>query len=129
MTSNFSWKIASQKHIAFSQKEILGQQTYHRYGSNEGSTMVAIKKLECKAYVSLCKEVQIETDASAHGWGAHIDLNKHRATGTWDYYSCRHSSNFSELTAVWMALKSFAPIIKKRICPNIIRQHNNSVIF
>ena len=57
-------------------------------------------------------EVQIETDASAHGWGA--QLNTHRATGTWDYYTSRQSSDFRELTAVWMALKSFAPIIKNK---------------
>ena len=50
----------------------------------------AVKNWNGKLMCHFTPEVQIETDASAHGWGA--QLNTHRATGTWDYYTSRQSS-------------------------------------
>ena len=50
----------------------------------------AVKNWNGKLMCHFTPEVQIETDASAHGWGA--QLNTHHATGTWDYYTSRQSS-------------------------------------
>ena len=91
----------------------------YRYRNNEGFTVLAAcsKNWNGKLICHSARDVQIETDDSAYGWGAQPDT--HRATGAWDYYTSRQSSNFRELTAVWIALKSFAPIIKNKFLQKV----------
>ena len=60
----------------------------------------AVKNWNGNLMCHYAQEVQIETDTSAHGRGTQV--NTHHATGTCDYYTSRQSSNFRELTAVWI---------------------------
>ena len=53
--------------------------------------------------------LQIFTDASKEGWGAH--LNKHTARGTWSLPESKLHINYLELKAVLLALKEF-----QRLC-------------
>ena len=49
--------------------------------------------------------LQIFTDASKEGWGAH--LNEHTARGTWSLPESKLHINYLELKAVFLALKEF----------------------
>ena len=53
---------------------------------------------------------QIFTDASAMGWGAHLQNRK--ASGHWNYKLFKNTSNYRELMAVRLALLLFAPYIQ-----------------
>jgi len=55
-------------------------------------------------------DIQIQTDASHTGWGA--SLGTLRAAGYWDHTTSIQSSNYREMLAVLMALKTFAPNIQ-----------------
>ena len=68
--------------------------------------------------------LQIFTDASNVGWGAH--LGGSTARGVWsDPESCLHI-NFLELKAVFLALKSFEPLCKDQIV--LIATDNTTVV-
>ena len=128
--SNLLWKIASQKHLSLvSQEEILGRHSYYRYGSNEGSTMVArcSQKLEWKAYVSFYTRGTNRNNCKCARLGC-----------TTKYTSCYrnlrllHQSTVVKFQTVNSSVDGFKILCsdyKKQICPNFIRQHNNSVIF
>ena len=59
-------------------------------------------------------EEQIFTDASAIGWGAHLQNRK--ASGHWNYQLFKKNSNYRELMTVRLALLSFARYIQgKRV--------------
>ena len=49
--------------------------------------------------------LQIFTDASKEGWGAHLD--EHTARGTWSLSESKLHINYLELKAVFLALKEF----------------------
>ena len=49
--------------------------------------------------------LQIFTDASKEGWGAHLD--EHTARGTWSWPESKLHINYLELKAVFLALKEF----------------------
>ena len=49
--------------------------------------------------------LQIFTDASIEGWGAHLD--EHTARGTWSLPGSKLHINYLELKAVFLALKEF----------------------
>ena len=55
--------------------------------------------------------LQIFTDASIEGWGAHLD--EHTARGTWSLLGSKLHINYLELKAVFLALKEF-----QDPCPN-----------
>ena len=57
--------------------------------------------------------LQIFTDASKEGWGAH--LNEHTARGSWSVPKSRLHINFLELKAVFLALKEFQDICAGQI--------------
>ena len=57
-------------------------------------------------------DVQIETDASQTGWGAYMDGQA--AAGFWDLRMSQKPSNYRELMAVMLALKSFTPSIRNK---------------
>lgn len=57
-------------------------------------------------------DVQIETDASGYGWGA--KLGDKCATGIWDKCTSLKSSNYRELLAIILAIKSFAQCLKNK---------------
>ena len=57
--------------------------------------------------------LQIFTDASNVGWGAH--LGDSTARGVWSEPASRLHINFLELKAVFLALKSFEPLCKDQI--------------
>ena len=58
--------------------------------------------------------LQIFTDASKEGWGAH--LNKRTARGTWSLPESKLYINHLELKAVFLALKEFQDLC----CNNIV---------
>ena len=57
--------------------------------------------------------LQIFTDASKEGWGAH--LNKHTARGTWSLPESKLHINHLELKAVFLALKEFQDLCSNNI--------------
>ena len=68
--------------------------------------------------------LQIFTDASKEGWGAH--LNEHTARGTWSLPESRLHINYLELKAVFLALKEF-----KNICSDktvLVATNNTTVV-
>ena len=68
--------------------------------------------------------LQIFTDASKEGWGAH--LNKHMARGSWSLPESKLHINYLELKAVLLALKEF-----QALCTNntvLIATDNTTVV-
>ena len=68
--------------------------------------------------------LQIFTDASKEGWGAHLD--KHTARGTWSLPESKLHINHLELKAVFLALKDF-----QTLCCNktvLIATDNTTVV-
>lgn len=57
-------------------------------------------------------DCQLVTDASSHGWGAH--LHGKEAFGIWDTYVRYRPSNTREMFAVLAALKSFKSLIRSK---------------
>ena len=71
--------------------------------------------------------LQIFTDASKEGWGAH--LNEHTARGTWSFPESKLHINYLELKAVFLALKEFQDLkmcSQNNSCSN--RQHHSGVM-
>ena len=70
--------------------------------------------------------LQIFTDTSIEGWGAHLD--EHTARGTWSLLGSKLHINYLELKAIFLALKEFPrPLLKQdSTCSN--RQHHGSAI-
>lgn len=66
-------------------------------------------------------DIQIETDASGYGWGA--VCGNRRAAGTWDRCTSLKPSNYRELLAVLLAIKSFATCLTNKrvqvLCDNV----------
>ena len=56
--------------------------------------------------------LQISTDASGSGWGAHLHNLNLDACGQWDWSMKERCSNYREIMAVYLGLKSFAPHIQ-----------------
>ena len=68
--------------------------------------------------------LQIFTDASKEGWGAHLD--KHTARGTWSLPESKLHINHLELKAVFLALKQF-----RTLCYNktvLVATDNTTVV-
>ena len=57
-------------------------------------------------------DIQIETDASSHGWGAIV--RDHEASGLWNRRICHLPSNTRELLAIHMAVLSFKDQLKDK---------------
>lgn len=55
---------------------------------------------------------QISTDASGSGWGGHLHDLRLSAHGHWDHTMKQRASNYREIMAVYLSLRSFAPYIK-----------------
>ena len=68
--------------------------------------------------------VQIFTDASNEGWGAH--LGDYNARGGWSVPESRLHINFLELKAVLLALKAFEPLCQGRIA--LVATDNTTVV-
>ena len=67
--------------------------------------------------------LQIFTDASKEGWGAHLD--KHTARGTWSLPESKLHINHLELKAVFLALKEFRTLLNKTV---LIATDNTTVV-
>ena len=67
--------------------------------------------------------LQLFTDASKEGWGAH--LNDHTARGIWSLPESRHI-NYLELKAVILALKEFQNLFQNNIV--VIATDNTTVL-
>ena len=68
--------------------------------------------------------LQIFTDASKEGWGAH--LGGHNARGSWSFPESKLHINSLELKAVFLALKEF-----QDLCPNnivLVATDNTTVV-
>ena len=68
--------------------------------------------------------LQIFTDASKEGWGAH--LNEHTARGSWSLPESKLHINYLELKAVFLALKDFEDICSNKIV--LIATDNTTVV-
>ena len=56
--------------------------------------------------------IQISTDASGSGWGGHLYNHNLSSHGHWDKSMKLRASNYREIMAVYLSLRSFAPFIK-----------------
>ena len=72
----------------------------------------------------LSHALQLFTDASNEGWGAH--LGDSTARGVWSDVESRLHINFLELKMVFLALKSFEPLCKNQIV--LIATDNSTVV-
>ena len=70
--------------------------------------------------------LQIFTDASKEGWGAH--LNKRTARETWSVPESKLHINHLEQNAVFLALKEFQDLFKQH-SPGSHRQHNSGCLY
>ena len=80
--------------------------------------------LPCQPLHPLKYALQIFTDASKEGWGAHLD--EHTARGTWSHSESKLHINHLELKAVFLALKEF-----RTLCYNktvLIATDNTTVV-
>ena len=68
--------------------------------------------------------LQIFTDASKEGWGAH--LNEHTARGTWSLPESKLHINYLELKAVFLALKEFQSLCADKIV--LVATDNTTVV-
>ena len=68
--------------------------------------------------------LQIFTDASKEGWGAHLD--EHTARGIWSLPETKLHINYLELKAVFLALKSFQAICSDKIV--LVATDNTTVV-
>ena len=68
--------------------------------------------------------LQIFTDASKEGWGAH--LNKHSARETWSLPESKLHINHLELKAVFLALKEFQDLCSNNIV--LVATNNTTVV-
>ena len=65
----------------------------------------ALKNWNGRAVADTTIDIQITTDASSWGWGAHV--NGLKAMGFWNERMSHEYSNYRELMAVMMAIQSF----------------------
>ena len=68
--------------------------------------------------------LQIFTDASKEGWGAHLD--EHTARGTWSLPESKLHINHLELKAVFLALKEFRTLVPNKTV--LIATDNTTVV-
>ena len=68
--------------------------------------------------------LQIFTDASKEGWGAH--LNEHTARGTWSLPESKLHINYLELKAVFLALKEFQSLCTDQIV--LVATDNTTIV-
>ena len=68
--------------------------------------------------------LQIFTDASKEGWGAHLD--EHTARGTWSLPESKLHINHLELKAVFLALKEFRTLVLNKTV--LIATDNTTVV-
>ena len=68
--------------------------------------------------------LQIFTDASKEGWGAHLD--EHTARGTWSLPESKLHINHLELKAVFLALKEFRTLVSNKTV--LIATDNTTVV-
>lgn len=75
----------------------------------------SLKSWNGRSAVPCCRpSIQIATDASSLGFGAQIIGRQERAQGLWDHHMSNSASNLRELMAVFMALKSFLHLLRKK---------------
>ena len=70
--------------------------------------------------------LQIFTDASKEGWGAH--LNEHTARGTRSLPESKLHINYLELKVVLLALKRVPRPLQEQYCSYCHRQHHSSCL-
>ena len=68
--------------------------------------------------------LQMFTDASKEGWGAH--LNEHNARGPWSLPESKLQINYLELKAVFLALKEFQDLCSDKIV--LVATDNTTVV-
>ena len=71
------------------------------------------KRGKCQTLHPLCHALQVFTDASSEGWGAH--LGDFTASGSWSVAESRLHINFLELKAVLLALIRFQHVLQGQI--------------
>ena len=71
--------------------------------------------------------LQIFTDASKEGWGAHFD--EHTARGQWSLPESKLHINHLELKAVFLALKRVSNPSLQQDSVGSYRQHNSGCLY
>ena len=80
--------------------------------------------LQANHYTQIKHDLQIFTDASIAGWGAH--LNERTARGTWSLPESKLHINYLELKAVFLALKEFQDLCIHKIV--LVETDNTTVV-
>ena len=80
--------------------------------------------LQANHYTQIKHDLQIFTDASKAGWGAH--LNECTARGTWSLPESKLHINYLELKAVFLALKEFQDLCIHKIV--LVETDNTTVV-
>ena len=80
--------------------------------------------LQTNHYTQIKLDLQIFTDASKAGWGAH--LNERTARGTWSLPESKLHINYLELKAVFLALKEFQDLCIHKIV--LVETDNTTVV-
>ena len=71
-------------------------------------------------------EAQVVTDASGIGWGAFF--GEKEAAGLWDHYVAQKSSNYRELLAILLAIRSFGDLLVDK-CVQILSDNVTAVAY
>jgi hypothetical protein len=81
----------------------------------------------CQLHKLTLPEAKLVTDASGIGWGAILQIKEQQlvAWGRFSLIRSHQSSNFRELSAVLLALKSFRPILVKEGIKCLLIQSDN----
>ena len=80
--------------------------------------------LQANHYTQIKHDLQIFTDASKAGWGAH--LNERTARGTWSLPGSKLHINYLELNSVFLALKEFEDLCIHKIV--LVETVNTTVV-
>ena len=93
----------------------MGHRHVFRYRHN-CRTQVEVKfhidNFNCKVICPITYDLQIVLDDSQVGWGG--TLGEMMASGNWNCRVSRESSNYRELLAILLCLKTFAPHTRNR---------------
>ena len=120
-----------ETHTVASQKQLESTRATRKSDSNSQVpapplTMVATgrQRSHRPTIAPIKHALQIFTDASKEGWGAH--LNKHTARGSWSLPESKLHINYLELKAVFLALKEFQDLCTDKIV--LVATDNTTVV-
>ena len=114
-----SWPTPHETHSVASQKQLEGTGIFGKIIPLEESNVLQGQPLH-----PIKHALQIFTDASKEGWGAH--LNERTARGSWSLPESKLHINYLELKAVFLALKEFQDLCANKIV--LVATDNTTVV-